>query len=76
MICWLLPLVNLSPADSASRKFGVVIGGMVSFFVIRLVFSSVRSSSAVIAQPDRQIKSASPIGAMPHPPASPPSPRG
>ena len=48
MICWLLPLVNLSPSDSASRKFGVVIGGMVSFFVIRLVFSSVRSSSAVM----------------------------
>jgi hypothetical protein len=48
LICWLLPLVNLSPSDSTSRKFGVVLGGMVSFFIIRLVFSSVRSSSAVM----------------------------
>jgi hypothetical protein len=48
LICWLLPLVNLSPSDSASRKFGVVIGGMVSFFVIRLVFSSVLSSSPAL----------------------------
>jgi hypothetical protein len=48
MICWLLPLVNLSPADSIGRKFSVVVGGMVSFFVIRLVFSSMRSSSPVL----------------------------
>lgn len=48
MICWLLPLVNLSPADSFGRKSAVVLGGMVSFFVIRLVFSSIRSSSAVM----------------------------
>jgi hypothetical protein len=48
MICWLLPLVGLSPTDSTSRKFSVVLGGMVSFFVIRLIFSSLRSSSALI----------------------------
>jgi hypothetical protein len=48
MICWLLPLVNLSPADSFGRKFGVVISGMVSFFVLRLVISSVSASSPVM----------------------------
>jgi hypothetical protein len=48
LICWLLPLVNLSSTDSAGRKFGVVLGGMVSFFVIRLLFSSLRSSSAAM----------------------------
>ena len=44
MICWLLPLVNLSPVDSFGRKFAVVIAGMVSFFVLRLVISSAHAS--------------------------------
>jgi hypothetical protein len=48
MICWLLPLVDLSPAESFGRKFAVVVGGMVSFFVIRLIFSSLRSSSPLL----------------------------
>lgn len=44
-ICWLLPLVSLFPEDSFNRKFGVVAGGMVSFFVVRLFFSGLRSPS-------------------------------
>jgi hypothetical protein len=48
LICWLLPLVNLSSTDSSGRKFGIVLGGMVSFFVLRLVVSSMRSSSAAM----------------------------
>lgn len=48
MICWLLPLVNLSPADSFSRKFGVVTGGMVSFMVLRLLFSSFCSPNLLV----------------------------
>jgi hypothetical protein len=48
LICWLLPLVNLSSTDSPGRKFGIVLGGMVSFFVLRLVASSLRSSSAAM----------------------------
>ena len=43
VICWLLPLVNLSPADSFSRKFSVVTSGMVSFMVLRLLCSSLLS---------------------------------
>lgn len=48
LISWLLPLVNLSSNDSAGRIFSVVLGGMVSFFVIRLLFSNLRSSSAAM----------------------------
>jgi hypothetical protein len=48
LICWLLPLVNLSSTDSTRRKLGIVLGGMVSFFVIRLLFSSLHSSNAVM----------------------------
>jgi hypothetical protein len=40
LICGLLPLVNLSPADTLSRKFIVVTGGMVSFMFLRLLVSS------------------------------------
>lgn len=40
LICGLLPLVDLSPADSLSRKFIVVTGGMVSFMFLRLLVSS------------------------------------
>lgn len=48
MICWLLPLVNLSPVDSFGRKFTVVIAGMVSFFLLRLIISSLTASSPVM----------------------------
>jgi hypothetical protein len=48
MICWLLPLVNLSPTDSFGRKFGVVMGSMVSFMFLRLLFSSLRSSNLIV----------------------------
>ena len=40
LICRLLPLVGLSPADTLSRKFIVVTGGMVSFMFLRLLVSS------------------------------------
>jgi len=39
----LLPLVGLSPEDSFSRKFIIVAGGMVSFLVIRMLISGLRS---------------------------------
>jgi len=42
-VCWVLPLVGLSPSDSFGRRFGVVSGGMVSFMLIRLLGSSVLS---------------------------------
>jgi hypothetical protein len=42
-ICWLLPLVDLSPADSLGRKFSVVTVGMVSFMFLRLLLSGLRS---------------------------------
>ncbi|MEJ2608321.1 MAG: hypothetical protein P8Z41_16870, partial [Anaerolineales bacterium] len=44
-ICWLLPLVNLSPGDSFIRKITVVAGGMVSFMLLRWMH-------AVIVSPD------------------------
>ncbi len=47
MICWLLPLVNLSPAYSFGRVFGVVTGSMVSFMFLRLLFSSIRSPNLI-----------------------------
>lgn len=40
LLCWLLPLVGLSPADSLGRKLSVVAGGMVSFLFIRFLVSS------------------------------------
>jgi len=40
LICGLLPLTNLSPADTLNRKFIVVTGGMVSFMFLRLLVSS------------------------------------
>jgi hypothetical protein len=46
LLCGLLPLVGLSPADSFGRKFGVVAGGMVSFMVLRLLVSSASSPAA------------------------------
>jgi len=48
MICWLLPLVNLSPLDSFGRKLTVVMGGMVSFMVLRLLLSGLRSPDLLI----------------------------
>lgn len=39
MVCLELPLLNLSPKDSFSRRFIVVIGGMVSFMVVRLLYT-------------------------------------
>jgi hypothetical protein len=48
MICWLLPLVNLSPSDSFGRKFSVVTGGMVSFMVLRLLASTLRSPDLIL----------------------------
>jgi hypothetical protein len=48
MICWLLPLVNLAPGNSYSRKFKIVTGGMVSFMVLRLLFSGLRSPNLLI----------------------------
>lgn len=47
MICWLLPLVNLSSKDSFGRKISVLMMGMVSFMVLRLVFSSLISSTQI-----------------------------
>jgi len=47
MICWLLPLVNLSPTDTFGRKFGVITGSMVSFMFLRLLFSSIRSPNLI-----------------------------
>jgi hypothetical protein len=43
LIAALMPLVGLSPDDSLGRKFTVVGGGMVSFMVLRLLGSSLRS---------------------------------
>jgi hypothetical protein len=40
LICRLLPLVGLSPADTLSKKFIVVTGGMFSFMFLRLLVSS------------------------------------
>ena len=48
LICRLLPVVSLSPEDSFGRKFSVVTVGMVSFMVLRLLFSSLRSSDLLI----------------------------
>jgi hypothetical protein len=42
-VCWVLPLVILSPSDSFARSFGVVAGGMVSFMGVRLLGSTVSS---------------------------------
>jgi|GEM_PF-1174172 len=42
-VCWVLPLVSLSPSDSFGRRFAIISGGMVSFMVIRLIGSSVLS---------------------------------
>ena len=46
MVCWVLPLVNLSPTDSFGRKFSAVAGGMVSFMVVRLLCSSLISPNS------------------------------
>jgi hypothetical protein len=48
LICWLLPLVDLVPQDSLGRKFSIVTGGMVSFMLIRLLFSGLRSPDLLI----------------------------
>lgn len=48
LICWLLPLVGLSPADSFSRKFGIVAGGMLTFMVIRLLVSGFGSPNLLV----------------------------
>ena len=42
-VCWVLPLVNLSPSDAFGRRFTVVAGGMVTFMAVRLVGSCVSS---------------------------------
>jgi hypothetical protein len=46
LICWLLPLLNLSPADSFERKFGTVASGMVSLMVVRLLYSYLTAPSS------------------------------
>lgn len=43
LVCWVLPLVSLSPTDSLGRKFSVVAGGMASFMLLRFLVSSVIS---------------------------------
>ena len=48
MICWLLPLVNLSPPDPFGRKVIIVIGGMVTFMVLRLLLSGLRSPDLLV----------------------------
>jgi hypothetical protein len=48
LICGLLPLANLSPADTLSRKFIVVTGGMVSFMFLRLLVSSFFSPDSAL----------------------------
>ncbi len=53
-ICWMLPLVNLLPTDSLARKFGVVVGGMASFMVVRLLYALVRA-------PDLALENAVPL---------------
>jgi hypothetical protein len=47
LLCGLLPLVGVSPADSFGRKFGIVAGGMISFMFLRLLVSSASSPAAV-----------------------------
>jgi hypothetical protein len=42
-VCWVLPLVNLSPSDSFARRFAVAAGGILSFMAVRLVGSTVSS---------------------------------
>jgi len=46
-IGWLLPLLDLSPADSFGRRLGVVAGGMLSFMLLRLLFSALASPGAI-----------------------------
>lgn len=53
-ICWVLPLVNLLPTDSFGRKFGVLVGGMASFMVVRLLY-------AVVRAPDLALENAVPL---------------
>jgi hypothetical protein len=43
MICWVLPLADLSPADAFGRKFGVVAGGMAAFMGLRFLHASLFS---------------------------------
>ena len=48
LIGWLLPLVNVRSDDSFGRKLAIVLGGMVSFMVIRLAATSLRSPEGVL----------------------------
>jgi len=48
LIGWLLPLVNVRSDDSFGRKLAIVLGGMVSFMVIRLAATSLRSPEGIL----------------------------